>query len=160
MFCNVRDHRTHTYIRSPILQDDRKDSQPEPVMRTKSFSIKLEKIDSKTIEMMSSGNDKGRIFKMSDGRIFNVILRDSKYSPENFGRRVKSEPSTNKAKVGHVADTAFTTRGRYSLRSPQRRPPFLRVKCVVCHRIYRVYNYPDDFDVEGNICSKECSWRV
>lgn len=49
----------------------------------------------------------------------------------------------------------------YPFRSPRQgtRERNVRVKCAVCHRIFRMNNVPFDFDVESNICSKECALR-
>lgn len=50
----------------------------------------------------------------------------------------------------------------YPFRRPRQGPQErnVRVKCAVCHRIFRINNVPFDFDVEGNICSKECALRL
>lgn len=38
------------------------------------------------------------------------------------------------------------------------RENYARIKCTVCRRIFRMYDVPADFDVDGNICSVECTF--
>lgn len=48
----------------------------------------------------------------------------------------------------------------YPFRSPRHAGPQqrkVRVKCAVCRHIFRMNNVPFDFNVEGNVCSKECA---
>lgn len=44
---------------------------------------------------------------------------------------------------------------RHARRSPEREN-YVRIRCAVCRRIFRMYDVPADFDVDGNICSVEC----